>query len=105
MNDREPVMLKRLLDRLHEARSRRDAEPRFSEAWREADAEMHEIERTVFRSPFDLAAEAERVEASGRPSLHPGTSPSAASREYARDGGGRRRRVITGLSGAGERAL
>ncbi len=88
MNDREPAMLKRLLDRLHEARSRRDAEPRFSDAWREADAEMHDIERTIFRSPFDMAAEAEPIEAAEPASIHRRPSPSAASTGYARDRAG-----------------
>jgi hypothetical protein len=53
MQDRQPAMMKRLLERLLAARARRDREERFSEAWHAADAEMHEIERAIFRVPAD----------------------------------------------------
>ncbi|HKG57416.1 MAG TPA: hypothetical protein VKA85_09215 [Candidatus Limnocylindrales bacterium] len=56
MQDREPTTMKRLLDRLLEARARREREERFSDAWRAADAEMHAIERAIFRVPLDPAA-------------------------------------------------
>jgi hypothetical protein len=57
MHDREPKEMKRLLERLLAARARRDREERFSEAWRAADAEMHAIERAIFRVPVDGAPE------------------------------------------------
>jgi hypothetical protein len=88
MHDREPAMLKRLLDRLHDARSRRDAEPRFSDGWREADAVMHDIERAIFRSPFDMAAESARIEASAPRSLRRRASASADSPQYSRNRAG-----------------
>jgi hypothetical protein len=56
MQDREPVIMKTLLDRLLAARARRDGEERFSEAWQAADAEMHAIERAIFRVPLDTSA-------------------------------------------------
>ncbi|MFL5679782.1 MAG: hypothetical protein ACJ77B_04205 [Chloroflexota bacterium] len=56
MQDREPAMMKRLLDRLLAARTRREREERFSDAWRAADAEMHAIERAIFRVPLGAAA-------------------------------------------------
>jgi hypothetical protein len=42
-----------LLDRLLAARARRDREERFSEPWRAADHDMHELETAIFRVPFD----------------------------------------------------
>ena len=57
MHDREPNVMKRLLERLLAARARRDREERFSEAWRAADAEMHAIERAIFRVPLEVAAD------------------------------------------------
>jgi hypothetical protein len=50
-------MMQRLLDRLLAARARRDREVRFTDAWRAADTEMHEIERAIFRVPMDAAQE------------------------------------------------
>lgn len=49
MHDAEPTRIKRLLERLLAVRARRDAEVRWSERWHALDAEMHEIERAVFR--------------------------------------------------------
>jgi hypothetical protein len=57
MHEREPATMKRLLDRLLAARARREREERFSDAWRAADAEMHAIERAIFRVPLGAAAE------------------------------------------------
>jgi len=51
-HDLEPARIKRLLDRLLAARERRDAERRWSDRWLELDAEMHAIERAVFRMPL-----------------------------------------------------
>jgi hypothetical protein len=51
MSDREPNTIKQLRDALLEARGRRDREERFSEPWHAADAEMHAIERAIFRLP------------------------------------------------------
>jgi hypothetical protein len=53
MDDREPTIIRRLLDRLIAARARRDREARFSQPWHAADAEMHAIERAIFRVPTD----------------------------------------------------
>lgn len=52
MNDRDPTLLKRLLDRLLVTRARRDREARFTDAWEAADSELHEIERAIFRAPL-----------------------------------------------------
>jgi hypothetical protein len=49
MQDREPGRIKRLLDTLLAVRARRDAEPRWSERWHALDAELHRIERAIFR--------------------------------------------------------
>jgi len=57
MREREPTVIKQLLDRLLAARARRDREVRLSEAWRAADSEMHQIERAIFRAPLADAAE------------------------------------------------
>jgi hypothetical protein len=57
MPEREPTRIKRLLDRLLAARARRDREIRLSDAWRAADAEMHQIERAIFRAPLADAVE------------------------------------------------
>jgi hypothetical protein len=51
MQDSEGIRIKRLLDRLFAARARRDAELRGSDRWHALDAELHAIERDVFRSP------------------------------------------------------
>jgi hypothetical protein len=51
MHEREPTMIRQLLDRLFETRARRDREERFSDRWLKADAEMHAIERSIFRVP------------------------------------------------------
>lgn len=65
MHEREPTIMKRLLERLMAARARRDREERFSDPWRAADAEMHAIERAIFRVPVEAAPstryEAERA--------------------------------------------
>jgi hypothetical protein len=53
MYEREPKMIRHLLDCLFEARARRDREERFSDRWLEADAEMHAIERSIFRVPAE----------------------------------------------------
>jgi hypothetical protein len=66
MHDREPNEIKRLLERLLAARARRDREERFSEPWRAADAEMHAIERAIFRVPVDAPAEERGAPAGGR---------------------------------------
>jgi hypothetical protein len=58
MHDREPVIMQRLLDRLVAARRRRDREERYSAAWHQADAEMHAIERAIFRVPVEHPAPA-----------------------------------------------
>jgi hypothetical protein len=57
MHDRERKVMQRLLERLRAARSRRDREERFSEPWRAADAEMHVIERAIFRMPLDASTD------------------------------------------------
>jgi hypothetical protein len=51
MRDGDPATIRALLDRLLAARARRDGEARFSDAWRTADTEMHEIESAIFRMP------------------------------------------------------
>ena len=56
MGERQPATLKRLLDRLLATRARRDREERFSEPWHAADAELHAIERAIFRVPVDATA-------------------------------------------------
>ena len=56
MHELEPKRIKRLLDRLLLTRARRDREERFSDSWRAADAEMHEIERAIFRAPLNDAS-------------------------------------------------
>lgn len=56
MHEREPTIMKRLLERLMAARARRDREERFSDPWRSADAEMHAIERAIFRVPIETPA-------------------------------------------------
>jgi hypothetical protein len=53
MHDRDPNLLKRLLDRLLVTRARRDREARFTDAWEAADDELHEIERAIFRAPVE----------------------------------------------------
>ncbi len=53
MHETDPTRIKRLLDRLLEARALRDAEPRWSERWHALDGELHEIERAVFRVPTE----------------------------------------------------
>ena len=51
MTEREPTLLRRLLDRLLSTRARRDREVRYSDAWQTADTELREIEREIFRAP------------------------------------------------------
>jgi hypothetical protein len=41
--------LRRLLDDLHDARARRDGAPRDSQAWLEADREIHRLEAAIVR--------------------------------------------------------
>jgi hypothetical protein len=85
MRQREPTLLKRLLDRLLVTRARRDREARFTDAWQAADIELHEIERAIFRTPLGAA---ERVG-----SLHPGRprSPGTSrARAYLSKGAGSR---------------
>jgi hypothetical protein len=65
MDEREPTRLKRLLDRFLAARARRDREVRLSDPWRAAEAELHAIERTIFRPPVEPA---EAVAATSGPS-------------------------------------
>ena len=55
MHDREPTIIKRLLERLLATRARRDREPRYSDAWHAAYTEMHAIERAIFRVPVDVS--------------------------------------------------
>jgi hypothetical protein len=45
--------IRRLLDRLLAARARRDGEVRFSDRWRAADTDMHELEAAIFRVPLE----------------------------------------------------
>jgi hypothetical protein len=47
-----PDDLGSLLDRLRATRRRRDAAARHSPEWLEADAELHDIERRIFRLPL-----------------------------------------------------
>jgi hypothetical protein len=49
----EPATIRTLLDRLLAARARRDREVRFSEPWRVADLDMHELETAIFRVPLE----------------------------------------------------
>jgi hypothetical protein len=51
MHEREPKIIRQLLERLFAVRARRDREERLSDRWLEADAEMHAIERAIFRVP------------------------------------------------------
>jgi hypothetical protein len=53
MHDGEQGTIRRLLDRLLAARARRDREVRFSDSWRAADHDMHELEAAIFRVPLD----------------------------------------------------
>jgi hypothetical protein len=55
MHELEPKRIKRLIDRLLLTRARRDREERLSDSWCAADAEMHEIERAIFRAPLSDA--------------------------------------------------
>ena len=52
MANGEPATIRRLLDRLLAARARRDREVRFSDPWRAADHDMHELEAAIFRVPL-----------------------------------------------------
>ena len=63
--DAEPTRIKRLLDRLLAVRARRDAEPRWSDRWHELDAELHTIERAVFRAPIEDTATDSRLDRAG----------------------------------------
>ena len=51
----EQGMIRTLLDRLLAARARRDREVRFSDPWRAADHDMHELEAAIFRIPLERA--------------------------------------------------
>jgi hypothetical protein len=53
MRDVKPATIRRLLDRLLAARARRDREVRFSDPWRAADTDMHELEAAIFRVPLE----------------------------------------------------
>jgi hypothetical protein len=53
MGDTNQATIRRLLDRLLAARARRDREVRFSDPWRAADSDMHELEAAIFRVPLD----------------------------------------------------
>jgi hypothetical protein len=46
-----PAKIRKLLHRLLAARARRDREVRFSDSWRAADHDMHELEAAIFRVP------------------------------------------------------
>lgn len=70
MGHRQPMTIQRLLDRLHAVRDRRDANARFSDAWYEADREMHAIERSIFRAPIEPVFE-EEVDAGGAEMVRP----------------------------------
>ena len=85
MTDRDPTLLKRLLDRLLVTRARRDREARFTDAWQAADSDLHEIERAIFRTPIE---DGERTGSGhlGRP-RSPGT---ARARAYVSRGAGSR---------------
>jgi hypothetical protein len=63
--DAEPMRIRRLLDRLLAVRARRDAEPRWSDRWRQFDAELHAVEREVFRAPVDDDAPDVRLDRAG----------------------------------------
>jgi hypothetical protein len=52
MDERDKTLIRQLLDRLLNARARRDREVRFSDAWQAADVELHQIERAIFRAPL-----------------------------------------------------
>ncbi|HEY7589495.1 MAG TPA: hypothetical protein VH723_00745 [Candidatus Limnocylindrales bacterium] len=68
-------MTRRLLERLLTTRARRDREERFSESWHAADAELHDIERAIFRVPLDVTEAARRADRGGRrrpPAVSPG---------------------------------
>jgi len=53
MGDGDQATIRRLLDRLLAARARRDREERFSDRWRAADTDMHELEVAIFRLPLE----------------------------------------------------
>jgi hypothetical protein len=53
MRNGGPATIRRLLDRLLAARARRDREVRFSDPWRAADHDMHELEAAIFRIPIE----------------------------------------------------
>jgi len=63
MHEREPKIIRQLLERLFVARARRDGEERYSDRWLEADAEMHAVERAIFRVP--AGPDVDRPEADG----------------------------------------
>jgi len=66
MHEREPTSMKRLLDRLLSVRARRDREQRFSDGWLAADAELHAIERAIFRVPIEGEAQARTRDQTGQ---------------------------------------
>jgi hypothetical protein len=61
----EPARIKRLLDGLVAARERRDGERRWSDRWLALDAEMHAIERAVFRMPIEEEPEDRQLDRAG----------------------------------------
>jgi len=76
MTDREPTILRKLLQRLLTARARRNREDRFSKPWHAADVELHEIERAIFRLPAEPAPAPHRgagapSRAAGAPAARP----------------------------------
>lgn len=56
MDERQGTLMRRLLDRLLATRARRDREEWLSVPWQAADAELHEIEKAIFRVPLDEPA-------------------------------------------------
>lgn len=56
MHDVQPSRMRALLDQLLAARARRDREPRFSDSWQAADADLHSLERAIFELPRAAAA-------------------------------------------------
>jgi len=60
MRGGQQVTIRRLLDRFLAARARRDREVRFSDPWRAADSDMHELEAAIFRMPLEPPRRAAR---------------------------------------------
>jgi hypothetical protein len=89
----EPTIIKRLLARLLATRARRDREERHTEPWNAADAELHAIERAIFRLPADPVTDGESDEPRRR-HRRPGARMTRATR---------RRAAGRGPAGDGER--